>query len=534
MDAYDIRRTPPKREIQNISYFRSMKLKLPIGIQSFGEIRGNNYLYVDKTEDIFRLVDGGKYYFLSRPRRFGKSLLLSTIKALFQGEKHLFKDLWVEGRWDWAAQHPVVHFGFSSIGYKELGLEAAIEKRLNEIAYEFGIELQAKGNSQQFRELIHTLGKERGVVLLIDEYDKPIIDYLDDIPQAKAHQKILKSFYSIIKDSDPYIRLLLITGVSKFSKVSIFSELNNLGDITIDRRFASLTGITQQELESQFAPYMADTEQILELKREELLSKVKEWYNGYSWDGKTFVYNPFSLLNFFQKSDFQNYWFSTGTPTFLIQHLTSKNFYQVGESEVGQVAFESFDIENIDVYSLLFQTGYLTIKSVEPFGLYILDYPNREVKDSMLQYLVAGFNHGSYTQTTPIVLRLRKAFIQNNLDQIINIINGLFKSIPSQIFIKEKEAYYHSVVYLVFQYLGQFIDAEVNTSDGRIDAVVQTDTHIYVIEFKLDESAEAALTQIREKGYAEKFRPTGKQVLALGINFSSESKSVNEWEIGEY
>ena len=233
-----------------------MKQNLPIGIQSFEKLRKGNFLYVDKTEEIFRLVTEGGYYFLSRPRRFGKSLLLSTIKVLFQGKKNLFKGLWAEGKWNWELQYPVVHFGFSSIGYKELGLEEAIEKRLNRIALEHDIELNSTGISQQFEELVHTLGKEKGVVLLIDEYDKPIIDYLDNIPQAKTHQKILKSFYSIIKDSDEYIRFLLITGVSKFSKVSIFSELNNLSDITIDRRFASLTGITQTEIHDNFEPYM--------------------------------------------------------------------------------------------------------------------------------------------------------------------------------------------------------------------------------------------------------------------------------------
>ncbi|MEM7659341.1 MAG: ATP-binding protein [Bacteroidota bacterium] len=510
-----------------------MNQKFPIGIQSFEKLREGDFLYVDKTKDIYRLATQGNYYFLSRPRRFGKSLLLSTVKALFQGKRPLFSGLWIEDQWNWEQEHPVVHIGFSSIGYKTMGLKAALETALDAAAEEAGIQLLATHHDQKFKELIQRLSERGRVVLLIDEYDKPIIDYLDDFPQAREHQQILKSFYSIIKDSDEYIRFLLITGVSKFSKVSIFSELNNLSDITIDRRFASLTGITQSELEHYFAPYMEESGHILQLGQEDLLANIKEWYNGYSWDGATFVYNPFSVLNFFQKSDFQNFWFSTGTPTFLIQQMTSRDFYQVGESEVGQVAFESFDIENIDLYSLLFQTGYLTIKSREPFGLYVLDYPNREVKDSMLQYLVAGFNHGSYTQTTPIVLHLRKAFLNNELDQVIRIINGLFKSIPSHLFLKDKEAYYHSVVYLVFQYLGQFMEAEVNTSDGRIDAVVETDTHIYVIEFKLDESAEVALAQIKQKGYTEKYHPSDKTILAWGINFSSESKCVEEWKVEE-
>ena len=293
-----------------------MRQKLPIGIQSFEKLREGDFLYVDKTEDIHRLVMEGNYYFLSRPRRFGKSLLLSTIKALFKGQRELFHNLWVESRWNWDEQYPVVHIGFSSIGYKELGLEKAIEKRLKEISSDFGIKITSEGNSQQFKELIQTLGKDKGVILLIDEYDKPIIDYLDNIPQAKAHQKILKSFYSIIKDSDNYIRFLLITGVSKFSKVSIFSELNNLFDITIDRYYTSLVGITQEELQTQFQVYIEESSRVLNLDKDVLLQKIKEWYNGYSWDGKTFVYNPFSVLSFFHKSDFQNFWFSTGTPTF--------------------------------------------------------------------------------------------------------------------------------------------------------------------------------------------------------------------------
>ena len=511
-----------------------MKQKLPIGLQSFREIRNNDFLYVDKTEDIFRLVDQGKYYFLSRPRRFGKSLLLSTIKELFQGRRELFEGLWVEERWNWEEQHPVVHIGFSSIGYKTLGLEEALEGAIDKAAFEAEIQLTSSRYDQKFRELLERLSKQNRVVLLIDEYDKPIIDYLDDIPQAKEHQKILKSFYSIIKDSDEFIRLLFITGVSKFSKVSIFSELNNLNDITIDRRFVSLTGITQQEMESSFEPYMEENMEILHLNKDELLALIKEWYNGYSWDGKTFVYNPFSLLNFFLKSDFQNFWFATGTPTFLVNLLKGRHQIQLGGILVDQSAFESYDIDNLDTLPLLFQTGYSTIKEKREFGTFLMDYPNKEVKESLLRHLIGSYRHHSAARTTPIVIQLRQAFLDNDTEQIITIINSLFSSIPSQIFIKEKEAYYHSIVYLVFQYLGQFIEAEVNTSVGRIDAVVHTDSHVFVIEFKLDESADAALAQIREKGYAEKYLTSGKSVLAMGINFSSEEKKVSEWKMEVY
>ena len=511
-----------------------MKQKLPIGIQSFREIRENEFLYVDKTETLFRLVTRGKYYFLSRPRRFGKSLTLSTIKALFQGQKELFDGLWIQDHWDWTQQHPVIHISFSSIGYKTMGLEAALSQALDNEATKHGIEFTTDDYDQKFKELIKKLSKQNKVILLIDEYDKPIIDYLDNLPQAKAHQQVLKSFYSVIKDADPYIRFLMITGVSKFSKVSIFSELNNLTDLTIHPKFSTLVGYTQTELEQYFEEGFQELIGILAPTRSDLLELIKTWYNGYSWDGKNFVYNPFSILSFFGAGEFQNFWFSTGTPTFLINLLKNRNFYNLEESEVGQAAFDSFDIENIDTYSLLFQTGYLTIKAKEPFGLYILDYPNREVKDSMLQYLIAGFSKGSYAQSTPIVLKLRKAFLENNFEKIIGIINSLFKSIPSHIFIKDKEAYYHSVVFLVFQYLGQFIEAEVHTSDGRIDALVQTDSHIYVIEFKLDESADIALQQIQEKGYIDKYQQLDKHLVGVGINFSSSSKSVEGWKTKNY
>ncbi|MCB0835748.1 MAG: ATP-binding protein [Bacteroidetes bacterium] len=511
-----------------------MKKRLPVGIQSFSEIREHGYLYIDKTKDIFRLIDSGKYFFLSRPRRFGKSLTLSTIKEIFQGRKDLFQGLWIEDQWNWNEQYPVVHISFSSIGYKELGLEKAIELSLLGIAKQFNIVIEKQGISQIFKELIIKLSRINHVILLIDEYDKPIIDYLDDIDQAKANQRVLKAFYSIIKDSDAFLRFLLITGVSKFSKVSIFSELNNLNDITIDRRFSKLVGVTQGELEANFDGFISQSSESLKLSREELLLRIKEWYNGYSWDGETFVYNPFSLLNFFLKSDFQNFWFTTGTPTFLVKLLKGRQEIDLENVEVDQSAFESYDIDNLDTLPLLFQTGYCTIKSVEEFGIYILDYPNKEVKESLLRHLIGAYRNDSPAKTTPIVIKLRKAFIDNDFERIIFIINSLFKSIPSHIFIKEKEAYYHSIVFLIFQYLGQFIDAEVHTSDGRIDAVVQTDTHIYIVEFKLDENADAALQQIRDKKYASRYLGSEKSIIVLGINFSSETKSVDDWKVENY
>jgi Predicted AAA-ATPase/PD-(D/E)XK nuclease superfamily len=507
-------------------------MKLPIGLQDFRKLIEDGFLYVDKTKHIHRLVTSGSYYFLSRPRRFGKSLTLSTIKELFSGSRELFEGLWVVKHWDWEKTFPVLHIHFDSRGYKDKGIPNAISDFLHQEAHKHQLKLAEQFPGSQFKELIEKLHEKYGeqVVILIDEYDKPIIDYMEELEKAKAQRDELKGFYSVIKSSDAYIRFLLITGVSKFSKVSIFSELNNLDDITIDRRFSSMLGYTQEELEHYFQDRMAQSRQQLQVGQKELLNQIKQWYNGYSWDGKNYVYNPFSILNFFSKNTFLNFWFATGTPTFLIKLLKNRQQIDLENVEVDQSVFESYNLDNLETLSLLFQTGYSTIKSIGEFDIYTLGYPNKEVKESMLRHLIGEFRHDSPALTTPIVIKLRKAFLDNDIERVIVLINGLFKSIPSPIFIKEKEAYYHSVVFLVFQYLGQFIEAEVHTSDGRIDAVVHTETHIYLLEFKLDRSAAEAMQQIREKAYADKYRLQEKVLTGIGINFSSKTKNVEDWE----
>lgn len=362
--------------------------KLPIGTQDFRVLRENDFLYVDKTRQIHQLITDGRFYFLSRPRRFGKSLTVSTIKEIFSGSRDLFKGLWIENNWDWAQQNPVIHLGFSSIGYQGLGLEQALLAAIEAVAESHGFVLKAEGLALRFKELLATLGTPKRVVLLIDEYDKPLIDYLEREKQSQAieNRQILKQFYSVIKDSDPYLQLVFITGVSKFSKVSVFSDLNNLEDITIDRRFGDLVGYTQEELEASFADYLPVVAQNLQVPQPALLNKVKEWYNGYSWHPGVSVYNPFSILNFFQKRTFGIYWFETGTPTFLINLLKERELYDLDGVQVDQLLFESYTLENLETYSLLFQTGYLTIKAIDEFGVFTLGYPNREVKESMLRH----------------------------------------------------------------------------------------------------------------------------------------------------
>ncbi|EIJ36808.1 ATP-binding protein [Thiothrix nivea] len=510
-----------------------MLQKLPIGLQTFDKIRAEDYLYVDKTQYLYDLITlTGGYYFLSRPRRFGKSLTLSTLKAIFNGAKELFDGLWIQKHYDWEKSYPVVHLQMAKLDYQALGLDAALQRALHEAAAQYAIELTAPTLKTLFAELLEKLAATQGqVVLLVDEYDKPLIDYLDDIEQAKTNQQILKNFYSVIKDSDPYLRFLLITGVSKFSKVSIFSDLNNLLDISRHPRFATMLGYTQAELEHYFAERIEPLAQQKNLERDTLLEKIRHYYNGYRWDvDQPSLYNPYSILSFMETGRFHNFWFETGTPTFLIRLMRRDGLYDLSQLEVNGHSFISYDIEHLQAIPILFQTGYLTIKSEDEYGLYRLDYPNAEVKESLLQYLISDLRfENNAALNTPLVVHLHKAFQANDLERVITIIKSIFKKIPSHIFIKEAEAYYHSLIYLVFFYLGQYSEAEVNDSTGRIDCVVKTSTHIYIIEFKLGQSADAALKQIRDKNYAGAYLADPREKVLIGINFSSQEKTVDDW-----
>ncbi len=509
--------------------------ELPIGIQDFAELRNGGYLYVDKTQPIQRLLTASKYYFLSRPRRFGKSLTLSTIKYIYQGKRELFQGLWIENQWDWTKVNPVILFSINKLDYQGLGLEVALQQAVLAVATEYQITLQGSTLKTQFSELLEAIATQHGkVVLLIDEYDKPLIDYLDNMPLAKANQQVMKTFYSVLKDSDPYLAFMLITGVSKFSKVSIFSDLNHLFDLTFRQESAALVGYTQVELETYFEPYIQTIQTQLSLTREVLLAQIRLWYNGYSWDGRIRVYNPFSILSFCRSSEFSNFWFETGTPTFLPKLMHKQNLIEVDGIEMDELGFSSYDIEKLQVIPILLQTGYLTIQEKLEFGLYRLGYPNREVRAAMLAYLIAEMRYDDTMTSTPTVVTLHRAFAKNDIVQVILLIKAIFKTIPSHIFIKEAESYYHSLIYLVFHYLGLYSESEVNTSDGRLDCVVKTPTHIYVIEFKLNKSAEEALQQIKDKGYAEKYRTDARQKVLLGINFSSEQKTVESWQSEPY
>ena len=510
--------------------------QLPIGEQNFAKLRKSNMLYVDKTEQIYRLLQGSSYNFLSRPRRFGKSLTLSTIRSIFQGEKELFEGLCIENQWDWSVKHPVVHLSFNQIGYAEIGLAAALTKALRQVADDFGVEVKSATPGLLLRELIlATAAKHGTVVLLIDEYDKPLIDFLNknDLSIAKENRATLKSFYSGLKDdaAQAALRFFLITGVSKFSQVSLFSDLNYLSDRTLDASLSALVGYTQEELEQNFTEYLADLNQSLPtLTRPALIEHIREWYNGYSWDAVVRVYNPFSILLLFQQRQFGDFWFKSGTPTFLINLIKEQGYYELGDLSIHGTIFDSYDLENMDARALMFQTGYLTVKQVDRLrNRYTLGVPNREVGEALNNYLIGALlNRMPADSLRPIEL-LQDGFLQNDLPKIITVINSLLKDLPSQLLDDKTEHFYHALVHLHFRYLGLYLDSEVHTSDGRMDAVVQTPTHVYIIEFKLNQDAEIALAQIVEKQYAEKYRLSQKKIIGLGISFDTIKKAVKDW-----
>ena len=496
--------------------------KYPIGLQDFEGIRRNGYVYVDKTQHIHNLLSNAKYYFLSRPRRFGKSLLISTLECVFKGQKELFEGLYIYDKWAFD-EYPLIRISFSNIGYRESGLEKAIHKTLDEIAFKNGLSLSGKTISQKFKELIHALNTKfnRQVVILIDEYDKPIIDYLDKDNIHKAHENrgVMKTFYSILKDADPYLKLVFITGVSKFSQVSIFSDLNNLYDLTLRRDYNEICGISQTELMEYFPKE-------LEIYDKE---KIRLWYNGYRWhvEGAK-MYNPFSLLNFFMDGDYSNYWYATGTPTFLIEKSKKEQFYQLDEVKISSFKLQSFDIDQLETIPILFQTGYLTIVGKEDVrNDFILSYPNKEVKQAYLERLTDHYIDANNYSSKTILDHLLKALKARDEAKLSKAINDAFAHIPYPLWQKENEHLYHAIIHLLFSLLGVYIHSKVHTKDGRADAIILFEDNVYCLEFKLDKTAEAAVQQVKGEAYLDAYRNKASYFHTIGINFNSEKKLVD-------
>jgi hypothetical protein len=508
---------------------------LPTGISAFQEIRSRNVVYVDKTQLIYNIISKEKYYFLSRPRRFGKSLTVSTIAEIYAGNKELFRGLWIEDHWDWSKVHPVIHLSFNGLNYRDLGLTKVLATEMTKTAEKHDIILQSKDAPSMFRELIETLSQKKGkVVILIDEYDKPLTDFLEKerLPQALENRDILRNFYGMIKALDDSIEFFFMTGVSKFSHVNLFSQLNNLTDISMSSRYATLTGYTQEEFENYFSEWITSlVASNPGQTREGLLAAIKTWYNGYTFDAKHFVYNPYSILLFLADGSFNAYWFKTGTPLFLINLLKEKQFFILNDLRAHISVFDSFDLENIEPMALMFQTGYLTIKSVDwETRIFVLDYPNREVSEAMQNQLIGALLNRYPSQAAIPVHDVRTAFLQNDTERAMEVIQSLFADVPYDLFRGKPEGFYHALVHLLFRYLGLFIDSEVHTSGGRMDAVVQTPTHVYILEFKINTGADEAFRQIVEKGYADRYHITGKPIIGMGISFDTANRKVGEWK----
>ena len=526
---------------------------LPIGRQTFEVLRNAQDVYVDKTQLIYQLITQGSVYFLSRPRRFGKSLLLTTLKSLFEGRKDLFEGLWVAEKTDYAFDnYPVLLLDLSLGGAENAdSLKTKLINQLNMVAKQLGISLEVEAFDQRFAELIQQLKQKTGqpVVVLIDEYDKPILDNIGK-PELGEIRDTLRQFYTILKASDAHLKFVFLTGISKFSKVSVFSGLNNLTDISMASQYATLCGYTQDELETHFPLWVDDLAAACGLERDTVLEKIKLWYNGYRFcEVNQLVYNPFSTLLLFQHKKFKAHWFESGTPSMLIQVLTQQNYplHNLEHLSSTEEEFSVFDVENMQVAPLFFQTGYLTIKDHDPeFGTYTLGFPNREVKSAFLSHLLKTFDRDR-RYSGSIIQELTQAVRAGKVEVFMQVLQSFFASIPYDIQrnqeTREKEHYYQSLFYVIFALVGIHTRVEERTHQGRIDAVIETEQAVYLFEFKMtawtehSDNAKAvcqqALQQIRDHEYPTRFNsPTQNKTLQLiGVAFDFDKRGIAAWEI---
>ncbi|MCB1180041.1 MAG: ATP-binding protein [Leptospiraceae bacterium] len=512
--------------------------KLPIGIQTFSKIRLEDYYYVDKTKILKELVDSGSYYFLSRPRRFGKSLFLDTLREAFLGNKELFRGLYLENNWDWSEKYPVIHIDFGTGVLKTPGeLDQRITEALKEVANRDQISFQSESISGKFRELIIELEKKysKRVVILIDEYDKPILDNITETGAARGMRDGLRNFYSVIKGADAYIKFVFLTGVSKFSKVNLFSGLNNLQDITLDKRYATICGYSESEL-TVFEEMLEGVDR----------AKLRRWYNGYNFMGDS-VYNPFDILLFLGNKEYKGYWFETGNPSFLIDLIEKKkyNTISINKIRLTDTSLSGFDIDSIELENLLFQTGYLTIKDTKEMNgnrIYYLQYPNYEVKASLTDVILKFLAKDSQPKENNKI-NLYEILQDNNLQKLKDVFYSFFASIPHDWYRKNTianyEGYYSSIFYCYFTALGLDVRAEDVTNHGQVDMTVFFENRVYVFEFKVIEMTEpgSALAQIKEKKYYEKYlnpsnSPLKESVYLIGVEFSRDNRNITnyEWE----
>ena len=510
--------------------------KLPLGVEDFQTIRGEDYYYVDKTSFIRNLVEGGRRYFLSRPRRFGKSLLIDTLLELFEGNEPLFRGLDIHGHWDWSVKHPVVRLSFDGKYTKPEDLEHDIAEQFGGIEEDAGLDstLAPQSGSPRFRSLLRHLHQATGqpVVILVDEYDKPILDALDNPELAKANRDYLRGFYGVIKGSTKHVHFVFMTGVSMFSKVSLFSGLNNLDDISLDPQYATVCGYTDADIDTVFAPELPG------LDRDD----IRAWYNGYHWRGGKKVYNPFDVLLLFKKREFQNHWFETGTPTFLYQLLQERNVnpLELENSAIGAHRLSKLDVGDIDLHALMFQTGYLTIAEEErrgPETFYRLEHPNLEVRKSFSQGLLmrlgeqeAKVSDRGHAWLAQLAANDFEGFAERFQSYVAGLAHHWWEG-PAEL--GQYESHYAAMLYLTLHAVGAKVQPEEASSRGRSDLVIQHEGQMFILEIKMvegEEEAESALdealAQIREQGYAEKYRTEDEPTHLIGLAFGKERRTL--------
>ena len=513
-------------------------MKYPIGIQTFAEIIDKGYVYIDKTALVYKLANSGCYYSLHRPRRFGKSLLVTTLEAYFQGRKELFEGLAIsklETEWK---QYPVLHIDLNAADYRsEEALISIIDRHIRQFETTYGENPKDMALSDRFIGVIQRAYEQTGrqVVILVDEYDKPLLQTIGNTELQDNYRKILKGFYGVAKTMDACIRLAFFTGVTKFSKVSVFSDLNNLKDISLDSRYAEICGITEQEIRDKLDVQVGEMAETNGISKDECYEKLKKQYDGYHFSKNgTGMYNPFSLLNAMDSQEFGDQWFQSGTPTFLVEVLKRNNYdlEQLTREEATADLLGSLDAIDTNPTPLLYQSGYLTIKGYDSeFGTYRLGFPNQEVERGFSRYLFRYYTPASQGQDS-FVKDFVLAARAGQTDKFMKRLESLFAGQDYQI-AGDAELYFHNAVALIFKLVGFYTETERHTSDGRMDMVVQTADYIYLFEFKLDKSVEEALAQIEKREYALSFAHDPRKLYKIGVNFSSETRRIQNWKAVE-
>ena len=508
----------------------------PIGIQDFGELRRNGFVYVDKTRFVHRLASTGKYYFLGRPRRFGKSLLLSTMEAYFLGRKELFKGLAIEELEQEWKEYPVLHLDLNVGRYDTpQALEEVLDNTLSAWERRYGIPAKTLSNGLRFSEVVQRAYERTGlpVVVLIDEYDKPLLQAITNAELQGQFRATLKAFYSVLKTMDRCIRFAFLTGVTKFGKVSIFSDLNNLKDISMNREYAEICGITEAEIHENFEDALHEMARSNGMTYEEACAELKRKYDGYHFEvGVPGVYNPFSLINALQDKAFKDYWFETGTPTFLVRLLEASD-YDLNRLQGGQVMAPALsDIDNArSPIPMFYQSGYLTISGYDnDFGEYILDFPNAEVERGFITFILPNYLPNRAEEPSFSITQFVRDVRSGRAEDFMQRLTTFFDDCDYRV-TGRMEVYFQNALYIVFKMMGFFVQVERATARGRIDVVVTTQDYVYVLECKLDKSAEEALRQIDDKGYALPYAADGRKLYKIGINFSSETRGISEYKI---